>query len=373
MRAEPSAPADALAAIRAPFLAAGATPVDPPVIQPLNLLLDLAGEAMRARLFIVQDEGGREACLRPDFTVPVARHHLDSGVASGRYCYEGKAFRVAPAGAKWAHPEEFVQIGLEAYGEPASPAADAAVAGLAWRAAAAGGRHDLSIRFGDIALFDAFLEAIDVPALTALKLRRSLARPRALRAELDRAQLAPEAPANPLVTELLALPADRATAVLEDAWRRDGFEETGGRTAAEIVGRLARRAEAARAPRLSAAQANAIEQFLMIDGAPAVALSAVSGLASGETLARALEDWRTRTEALAAEGIPADRMTFAPGFGRAFGYYDGFLFEISAASLPADAPIGAGGRYDGLFAQLGAAPSTAVGCIVRPARAWKGA
>ena len=78
MRAEAPTPAAVLQAIREPFLAAGAQAVDPPVIQPLNLLLDLAGEAMRTRLFIVQDAGGREACLRPDFTVPVARLHLDA-------------------------------------------------------------------------------------------------------------------------------------------------------------------------------------------------------------------------------------------------------------------------------------------------------
>jgi ATP phosphoribosyltransferase regulatory subunit len=43
MRAEPALPDDQLAAIRAPFLAAGAEQVDTPILQPLNLLLDLAG------------------------------------------------------------------------------------------------------------------------------------------------------------------------------------------------------------------------------------------------------------------------------------------------------------------------------------------
>ena len=49
MRVEPPVPAEALAAIRGALAAAGATPVDAPILQPLNLLLDLAGEAMRAR------------------------------------------------------------------------------------------------------------------------------------------------------------------------------------------------------------------------------------------------------------------------------------------------------------------------------------
>ena len=157
------------------------------------------------------------------------------------------------------------------------------------------------------------------------------------------------------------------------AWRRDGLEAVGGRTADEIVARLGRRAEAARAPKLSAKQAEAVERFLEIEGDPETAFTAVEALASGETLVQALRCWRERVDALRVFGVPADRMTFAPGFGRAFGYYDGFLFEIASAGLPADAPIAAGGRYDSLMSQLGGGDTTAVGCIVRPARAWKGA
>jgi histidyl-tRNA synthetase len=71
VRVEPPVPAQALAAIRAALATAGAEPVDAPMLQPLNLLLDLAGEAMRARLFVVQAGGGVEECLRPDFTVAV--------------------------------------------------------------------------------------------------------------------------------------------------------------------------------------------------------------------------------------------------------------------------------------------------------------
>ena len=109
MRAEPAVPPEALAKIRAPFLELGAEIVDAPILQPLGLLLELAGEAMRARLFVVQSEGGQEACLRPDFTVPVVRQHLDSGRTSGRYFSEGKAFR---ASSDIERPDEFRQIGL---------------------------------------------------------------------------------------------------------------------------------------------------------------------------------------------------------------------------------------------------------------------
>ena len=84
---EPPFPADGLEALRAPFRETGAIWVQPPVLQPLSLVLDLAGEALRSRLFVLQAAAGEEVCLRPDFTAAVARLHLASGAAGGDYAY----------------------------------------------------------------------------------------------------------------------------------------------------------------------------------------------------------------------------------------------------------------------------------------------
>jgi ATP phosphoribosyltransferase regulatory subunit len=66
-------------------------------------------------------------------------------------------------------------------------------------------------------------------------------------------------------------------------------------------------------------------------------------------------------------------MRLAASFGRAFGYYDGMLFEVRSDALGDERPVAAGGRYDGLPARLGAETKTgAVGCMVRPARAYAG-
>jgi len=81
MRLEGTVPAEVLDAIRAPFLAAGGVRLEAPIVQPLSLFLDLAGEAMRERLFIVQSPNGEEACLRPDFTILTAKAHIEAGSA----------------------------------------------------------------------------------------------------------------------------------------------------------------------------------------------------------------------------------------------------------------------------------------------------
>jgi ATP phosphoribosyltransferase regulatory subunit len=372
IKLEPAVPDAALAAIRAPFLQQDAALVDTPVLQPLDLLLDISGEAMRPRLFVVQADGIDEACLRPDLTIGVALAHIESGARSGRYLYEGKAFRVAPQGSGRA--EEFQQIGLELYGGADTPAADAAVAGLAWRSAVAGGRQDLVMEMGDIALFRQFLDALGLQRALAVRLERAFRRPRSLRAELERAQSAnggEEAAHGQLAAMLARLPETQAAQALEEIWALGGVQPVGGRSPVEIVHRLAERAEAARAPALSAGEAETISAFLAVSDRPAAALEQVRALASGPSLDRALQAWAARLDQLAAEGVPADRQRFSPAFGRAFGYYDGFLFEVRSAALDAERPLAAGGRYDGLMLRLGAKSRTsAVGCMVRPWRAY---
>jgi ATP phosphoribosyltransferase regulatory subunit len=372
---EPAVPPETLEAIRAPFLSKGAEAVDVPVMQPLALLLDLAGEAMRARLFVVQADGIDEACLRPDFTIPVVSAHLAACRAQGRYLYQGKAFQVSPTGS--ASAEEFLQVGLESLGGSGPRSADAEALALAWRAAAAGGRRDLKARMGDIGLFAAFVDGLGLDPITAARLKRAFLRPGKMTAELARAQAAEEpSREGDRVAELLAgLPEPQAAAALEELWTLAGIEPVGGRSAAEIVHRLAERAKSRAAPRLSAAQAGLITRFLAIQGRPQAALDEAAALAreAGAALDGLLADWAERLKLLAAAGVPDEALTLATGFGRPFGYYDGFLFEVWSEALGPDEPVAAGGRYDSLLTRMGGAPASAVGAMVRPARAWNGA
>jgi len=374
MRVEPAVPAAALAAVRAPLEGSGAERADAPLLQPLNLLLDLAGEAMRARLFVVQAEGGAESCLRPDFTVAIARQHIEGGRAAGLYWYEGAAFR-ASTGAD--RPEEFVQIGLEMFspGGGAIEAADAEIAGLAWRAAAAGGRDDLSLWLGDVALFGAFVESLDLPETLAARLKRVAGRPRLLWAELSRTGEGASEAGGALSGLLAGLSETQAATLLEEVWALAGVEPVGGRGPAEIAARLVRKAEAARAPSLTEAQADAIRAFMAIDDAPAYAFARMRELAGGNdgALKAALAGWEQRLLEL-SRTAPSDRTRFTPALGHAFDYYDGLTFEVRSTALGADLPVAVGGRYDGLLARLGGTDAArAVGCMVRPWRAWSGA
>ena len=71
------------------FKRTGAQVVDPQILQPAGMLLDLYGEDIRARAFVTRDPLAGELMLRPDFTVPIVRMHMASGTMTARYTYAG--------------------------------------------------------------------------------------------------------------------------------------------------------------------------------------------------------------------------------------------------------------------------------------------
>ena len=378
LRREPPVPPEVLAAVRAPFAAFGAVFggewAEAPVLQPLPVLLDLAGEAMRARLFVVAGAAGEELALRPDFTIALARAHIASGVAAARLLYGGDAFRAAPAGS--GRPSEFVQLGVETFGAQGNGAVlDGEVAALAWTAACAGGRDDLTLHLGDVGLFAAFTQAVGLPDGARQRLLSAFAAGRPMLREIARLAEPADASSGGRLPRMLSdLPEAEAAAVLEELWKLAGIQPVGGRGAGEIVHRLAERAQAARAPRLSPAEADLLTRYMHVSAPAAQALDQVQRLAheAHGAIDPVLEGWRRRLDAMAAHGAPAAEATLAAAFVRPFGYYDGALFEVRSAALPADAPVAAGGRSDGLLARLGGVAAPSVGCMVRPGRAWSG-
>ena len=174
-----------------------------------------------------------------------------------------------------------------------------------------------------------------------------------------------------LAAMLSGLTESQAAGLLEEVWALAGVEPVGGRGPAEIAARLVRRAEAASAPALTQAQAIAIRSFMAISAAPAEGLKQVRALAGkAKAIEAALSDWDARLRALG--DVPPGRMQFAPALGHAFDYYDGLTFEVRSGALGVDRPLASGGRYDSLLARLGGPNARAVGCVVRPWRAFAG-
>jgi ATP phosphoribosyltransferase regulatory subunit len=81
-------------------------------------------------------------------------------------------------------------------------------------------------------------------------------------------------------------------------------------------------------------------------------------------LTAAIDQFESRVGFMAARGIDTRLTRFSTSFGRGLDYYTGFEFELHAKGNGIE-PLVAGGRYDGLMTQLGAAtPIPAVGFSV---------
>src|SRR4051812_43093588 len=141
------------------FAQAGYLQAEPPILQPAEPFLDLSGEDIRKSLYLTTDPSGDELCLRPDLTIPVARDYLASPRAGQPvgFCYLGPVFRY-----RGSCPGEFLQAGIESFGRQDRAAADAEMLALALEATAAVGLTEVEIRTGDVALFNALIDALNL-------------------------------------------------------------------------------------------------------------------------------------------------------------------------------------------------------------------
>lgn len=344
------------------FARAGYALARPPILQPAEPFLDLSGEDIRKSLYLTTDAGGEELCLRPDLTIPVARDYLASpraGQPAG-FCYLGPVFRYRGNAAC-----EFNQAGVESFGRQDRAAADAEMLALAVEAAAAFGVTDVDIRTGDVALFAALIEALDLSPVWKRRLVKDFNRKVSLAQDLERLTLETGTTRNEYEGVLAALAgSDRkaALALVTDLMTIAGTSSIGGRSVAEIADRFLEQStlKGAALPREAL---RLIERFLGIAGEPDEAAGQLRALASEAKLDldAAIDLFESRTGFMAARGIDTGAIRFSTAFGRGLDYYTGFEFELHRKGNGAE-PLVGGGRYDGLLTRLGARqPIPAVG------------
>ena len=357
-----ASPADAL--LRS-FKAAGYHHAQPAILQPAEPFLDLSGEDIRRSLYLTTDPGGEELCLRPDLTIPVARDYLVSkraGEPAG-YCYLGPVFRL-----RAGKPSEFLQAGLESFGRTDRAAADAEMLALALEATAAFGLTDVDVRTGDVALFSALIDALNLYPVWRRRLIKDFNRKVNLAEDIERLTLATGTQRNEYEGVLAALAgSDRkaALALVMDLMSIAGATNVGGRSVDEIADRFLEQSTL-KGGALPRDALDHIKRFLAISGNPVQALDQLRALAKETSLdiTAAIDAFENRIAFMNERKIDLTTMRFSTSFGRGLDYYTGFEFELHRKGN-GDEPLVAGGRYDGLLTQLGAAdPIPAVGFSV---------
>jgi ATP phosphoribosyltransferase regulatory subunit len=347
------------------FAQAGYQRAEPAILQPAEPFVDLSGEDIRKSLYLTSDASGEELCLRPDLTIPVARDYLASpraGQPAG-FSYLGPVFRY-----RWGKPSEFLQAGIESFGRQDRAAADAEMLALALEATAAFGVGNVEIRTGDVALFNALIDALQLFPVWRRRLIKDFNRKIDLAKDIEQLTLNTAPGRNEYEGVLAALAgSDRkaALALVTDLMSIAGATNVGGRTVAEIADRFLEQStlKAGALPRDATA---IIKRFLAISGDPGDAVAQLRALAADAKLdiSAAIDQLESRIGFMAARGIDLHRVRFSTSFGRGLDYYTGFEFELHGHGNGAE-PLVAGGRYDGLMTQLGSvAPIPAVGFSV---------
>jgi ATP phosphoribosyltransferase regulatory subunit len=346
------------------FAQAGYLRAEPTILQPAEPFLDLSGEDIRKSLYLTSDAGGEELCLRPDLTIPVARDYLASSRAGqpAGFSYLGPVFRY-----RGGRPSEFLQAGIESFGRQDRAAADAEMLALALEATSAVGLPEVEIRTGDVALFNALIDALDLFPVWRRRLIKDFNRKTSLEQDLGRLTLATGSGREyeGVLAALAGSDRKAALALVTDLMSIAGTTNVGGRTVSEIADRFLEQSTL-KGGQLPRDALELIKRFLAIAGDPDEAIAQLRALAGDAKLdiSAAIDQLESRVGFMAARGIDTSKTRFSTSFGRGLDYYTGFEFELHDKGNDVE-PLVAGGRYDGLMTQLGApAPIPAVGFSV---------
>ncbi len=250
------------------FADAGYARHEPSVLQPADIFLDRSGEEIRRRTFELTDPSGRELCLRPDLTIPTCKWQIESGGPyPARLCYHGLAFRHQPSGPH--RPTQFYQAGIELLGAEDRAGADIEAMRLTVEAVRAAGLDRLDMKIGDLGLFSALIDGLDVPAQWRGRLKRHFWRAGYFEALLQRMTSGAANDSQRLLAHLGGLAPGEARVAVEGLLDMVGEAPLGARTREEIVERLIEQAADAAALRLDPAVARVITTEMLSVSGPA--------------------------------------------------------------------------------------------------------
>ena len=328
--------------------------VTPPLLLPAGPYLDLAGEEFGRQLLLTTANDGIDYCLRPDFTLPIAKSYLDDGMLGvpGAFTYLGPIFR-----QENGVPVEFDQAGLELLGQPdANSALDQVLTFARWALAI----YDItapSIRLGGVGLFEAFLAAMGISPQWQARIRHRFGHPVALGRLMERLT-------NPEKRIAGATPDARETIVeiITDNMLQSGLSLVGSRLPDEIADRYLEK-QALDASPIPDDMVQLLVDYLAIIDVPQRALDKIYQMTrkAGIDLEAPLATVRSHAAALIALS-PKATVVFDASFSPRLDYYTGVVFEMTGEEGDI---LASGGEYDRLLDRLGAPERvTASGCAL---------
>ena len=271
----------------------GFSPIDTPALEHLDILTGKGSEETDKQLYKFEDHGGRAVGMRFDLTVPLARfvaqHIQELGTPFKRYqiatVWRGE-------NTQRGRYREFMQCDFDTIGTT-STTADIETVLVVNDLLTAIGFEKFSIRVNNRLVLSGLLEKEGLADQTGGVLRA-----------LDKlAKVGPDGVAKELT---------------------------------EKVG-------------VTGAQADNVLKLASLSGTNDAILQQLAPLLEGnETGQRGLQQLRELMEAVAAAGVPAERLQLDVSIARGLDYYTGMVIETFLDDLPEIGSVCSGGRYDNL-------------------------
>lgn len=335
--------------------------LETPLLEGTELFLRQSGGDLASRMYSFVDAGSNQVSLRPEFTSPIMRHFLEDGSCAlpARFQYAGPVFRYDVA-----HPEgsgQFTQVGAELIGA-SGLVADAELLTLAADLAARAGLADYRIELADLDVFHSILDVARISDRARGFILASIPQlrlgPQALPEVRERAGQLHLDDRNSEYQELSAaitgLDDDQARQVIQGflQWNSTDIRHFGQRDPQQVVDRFLRKLR-------GSDEMGRLEQGLElaarmagIRGEPHEALAATRAVVSTSgAYSPALDRLEELMEILESCAETRGKVTVDFGLARGLAYYNGIVFEVRHPDWPA--PLGGGGRYDGLARALG--------------------
>ena len=333
---------------------AGFVNVDPPILYPSALFLDLAGEDIGRRLFRTTDEDGSDKCLRPDFTIPIANYYIENNLIgqSASFYYSGLIFR-----KRTQQSGEIHQVGVELIGSNEAISVDIKTLNLANQSIVIAGIENPKIKIGDEAIFSAVVNALDLPAVWNKRLSNLFGD----RNRINHAILRMSGKENSIKRsdDVLAYfsnhdPKEITASAVENYMSLEKITPIGERSSQEIAERLLEKITLS--AKIEKEKTDLLTTYLDIKGN---AENSADKIRNFEKTAQidisgAISRYQDRIDQIKSSELDINTIEFSADFGRRLNYYTGFIFEIYNSLPEANTPLCGGGRYDHLLRLLGA-------------------
>jgi ATP phosphoribosyltransferase regulatory subunit len=321
---------------------------EPDVLLDSDYIIQRSGENFRKLMLTFEDDTGKNMCLRPDLTIASCIKYLkDNSKANSKIFYSGQAYRRSNS------PKDNVindQLGIEILGSKNKFTDDLKVLQTITNSIQKIKIKNISIKVGDVSLFQKLIESLKIPERWKMRLIRHFWRPQYFEDLLNR--LETNSDVDPTAIDL-----DKKK--FSEMKNLDQNKEIANRKVSEILSRFDRKIKDPRSFSENKKIVKIIREFLKINCSIDKLKETLKNFVKKNNLDNSIFTDLSNMKNLSKIN---SKMIFSTNFGRDMEYYTGIVFEIYNSSRK---EIARGGRYDGLLKSLGSKKNiSAVGAAI---------